>query len=125
MTNLLCMSVLALLWSVHMTTVELSFSSASVDTTTDVGAIWREAIDRYEEITKVKIESLPRASNIDEVLRETQKRDSTFRGYRHDETKLDKFRTLMNESLSPIGKVGNMVASASSAVRKQPCLLIS
>jgi hypothetical protein len=108
-----------------MTTVELPSSSASVDATTDVGAIWREAIDRYEEITKVEIESLPRASNIDEVISETQKRDSTFRGYRHDETKLDKFRTLVKKSLSPIGKVGNMVASAASAVRKQPCLLTS
>jgi hypothetical protein len=86
-----------------------------VDATTDVGAIWKEAIDRYEDITKVKIESMARARNVDEVLRETRDRDTKFRAFRHDETKMDNFRTLVSRSLGPIEKVGSMVASAASA----------
>jgi hypothetical protein len=85
-----------------------------------VGAIWKEAIDRYKEIMKVKIGSLTRASNVDEVLSETRKRETIFQGYRHDETKLDKFRALVSKSLSPIEKVGSMVASAASVVRGNP-----
>jgi hypothetical protein len=109
-----------------MATVELPVDLVSVDATTDVGAIWKEAIDRYEEITKVKIESLTRASNVDEVLSETRKRKTLFQSYRHGETKLDKFRTLVSKSLSPIDKVGSMVASAASAVRNNHvCSLIS
>jgi hypothetical protein len=101
-----------------MATIQLPTEIVRVDATTDVGATWTEAINRYEEITEVKIESLTRASNLDEVLSETQKRETKLRGYCHGETKFDKLRTLLSKSLRPIDEVGSMVASVASAVRK-------
>jgi len=93
---------------------------AKADATIDVGAIWRVAMDRYEELTMVKIESLAGASNVDEILSDIHERGTKFKGYRHDGSKLDKFRTLVSKSLNPIDKVGNMVALAASTVRRQP-----
>jgi ankyrin repeat domain-containing protein 50 len=107
-----------------MATVGLPVHSTSVDATTDVGAIWNEAINRYEDITKVKIESMTPASNVDAVMSEIRKRETTFQGYRHDGTKLDRFRTLVSKSLRPIEQVGSIVASAASAVRRKLCLLV-
>jgi hypothetical protein len=107
-----------------MATVDLPVVLGPVDTTTDVGEIWKEAVNRYEEIAKVKVESLPQVNSIDAVLSETRKRDRIFQSYRHDETKLDKFRTLVSKSLSPIEKASTIVASAASIVRKQHRLLV-
>lgn len=91
---------------------------ATIDATTDIGEIWKEAIDSYQQITKVKIESLTPAGNVDEVLSATRESEIKFKGYRHDGTKLDKFRTLVSKSLGPIEKVGSIVASSASAVRE-------
>jgi fungal STAND N-terminal Goodbye domain len=110
----------ASLWAVQMATVGFPVESASVDSTSDIGAIWKEAIDRYQEIANVKVESLTRAVNVDGVLTETHKKEAMFKGYRHDETKLDRFRALVSRSLSPIEKVGGIVASAASVVGRQP-----
>jgi hypothetical protein len=99
-----------------MATVELSIRSRA-DNTTDVGAIWKAAIVRYEEITTVKIESLARANNVEEILDEIHERETKFKGYRHNGSKLDKFRSLVSKSLGPIEKLGSIVAPATLAVR--------
>lgn len=90
-----------------MATVELSIRSKTA-ATTDVGAIWKAAIDRYEEITMVKIKTLTGANNVDEILDETQDR--------HDGSISDKFRSLVGKSLGPIEKLSSIVASAASTV---------
>lgn len=102
-----------------MATINLPAESKA-DATIEFGAIWKVAIDRYEEITMVKIQSLAGANNVDEILNDIHERKTKFEGYRHDGSKFDKFRTLVSKSLSPIEKVCNMVASAASTVRKQP-----
>lgn len=103
-----------------MATLEPPFSKA--DPTTDIGTIWKEAIDRYEEITMVKIQSLARAKDVDEILNDVREKETKFKSYRHDDSKLDKFRTLVSKSLSPIEKVGDVIASAASTVRRKPVL---
>lgn len=90
------------------------------DPTSDVGTIWRAAIERYKRTAKVKLSSLSRTSNIDQILANIQKREERFNRRRHDGSKLDKFRTLVKNSLDPIEKLGNIVAQATKAVRKQP-----
>jgi len=112
-------NTLSLLSSMKMAILEPPVE-AKADATIDVGAIWRVAMDRYEELTMVKIESLAGASNVDEILSDIHERGTKFKGYRHDGSKLDKFRTLVSKSLNPIDKVGNMVALAASTVRRQP-----
>ena len=101
-----------------MATLEPSVESEA-DATIDVGAIWRVAMDRYEEITMVKIESLAGASNVDEILNDIRERETKFKVYRHDGSKVDEFRTLVSKSLNPIEKLGDMVALAASTVRRQ------
>ena len=90
------------------------------DANIDVGLIWDEAIHRYEATTMVKIESLAGARNVDEILNAIHERERNFKGYRHNGSKLDKFRTLISKCLNPIDKVGNMVASGASTVKRQP-----
>ena len=102
-----------------MATIEFPVE-LKADAAIEFGAIWKVAIDRYEEITMVKIQSLAGANNVDEILNHIHERETEFKGYRHDGSKLDKFRTLVSKSLNPIEKVGDMVASAASTVRKQP-----
>ncbi len=102
-----------------MANVELPVESKA-DAIVDFSTIWKVAIDRYEEITMVKIQSLARANNVDEILNGIHERERKFKSYRHDGSKLDKFRTLVSNSLNPIKKVGDMVASAASTVRKPP-----
>ena len=102
----------------EMATLEPPVESKA-DATIDIGVIWREAVDSYEKTTIVKIESLARATNVDEILNDIRERETKFKGYRHDGSKLDKFRTLISKSLNPIDKVGNMVALAASTVRRQ------
>ena len=102
-----------------MSTVEMPIESEA-DSITDLGTIWKVAMDRYEEITMVKIQSLAGANNVDEILNDIHERETKFKGYRHDGSKLDKFRMLVSKSLNPIEKLSDMVASAASTVRKQP-----
>jgi len=101
-----------------MVTVNLPVRSRTT-VTTDIGAIWKAAIDHYEEITKVKIESLAVANNVDEILEEIHGRETKFKGYRHDGSKLDKFRSLVSKSLGPIEKLSNIAMSAALTVRQQ------
>ncbi|KAF4627731.1 hypothetical protein G7Y89_g10420 [Cudoniella acicularis] len=93
-----------------MATVELPIRA----TPNVVGAIWKAAISRYEEITLQKIESFAGVNSADEILDQIHERERRFKGYRHDGSKLDKFRSHVNKSLGPIEKLSNIVASAAS-----------
>ncbi|TGO07453.1 hypothetical protein BTUL_0275g00150 [Botrytis tulipae] len=96
-----------------MASIELPVRTR-IDATTDVGAIWKAAIVRYEDITKVKIESAAKANNVDEILKNIREREDMFKGYRHDGSKVDKFRSLVSKSLDPIEKLGNVVGQAAT-----------
>src|SRR5436305_14173668 len=99
-----------------MATVESSIRSETA-VTNDVGTLWKAAIDRYEEITMIKMESLAGANNVDEILDEIRGRGTKFKGHRHDGSKSDKFGSLVSKSLGPIQTLSNIVASAALAVR--------
>lgn len=101
--------------SIKMATVELTVGSGTAPAT-DIGTIWKAAIDRYEEITMVKIEALARANNMDEILLEIQGRETKFLSYRHNGSRIEKLRSLMSRTLNPVGKLSNIVASAASTV---------
>ncbi|PYI01169.1 hypothetical protein BO78DRAFT_21564 [Aspergillus sclerotiicarbonarius CBS 121057] len=88
--------------------------AAPVDSPTDVGLIWQEAIRRYEQTTDLKISTLEPVNSVDGVLRQTRKTASRFRLHRHDNGKLDKLRTLIGKSLGTVEAVGNIVGSAAS-----------
>lgn len=104
-----------------MTTMDLHVESI-IEPTTDVGAIWKAAIDRYETVTKVKIGSLSGTNNIDQILANIQKRQAKFERHRHDGSKLDKFRTLVKNSLAPIQILGDIVSQATKTVRNSSLL---
>ena len=87
--------------------------------TTYIGEIWKDAVDQYEKTTTVKLDLLDRASNVDEILTDMREREKRFKDFRHDGSKLDKFRTLLSKSLKPIDVVGDLAASASSTVIRQ------
>lgn len=102
-----------------MTTVKLHVES-TIGPTTDVGAMWKAAVDRYEDTTKFKIQSLAGAISVDEILGQIHERETKFTTHRHDGSKLDKFRTLVRNSLVPIAMLGDIVAKATKTVRNLP-----
>jgi len=59
------------------------------------------------------------ANNVDEILKEVRGKEDKFKGYRHDGSKLDKFRSLVSKSLDPIEKLSNIVAQATVAVSQK------
>jgi hypothetical protein len=96
-----------------MAIVELPAESRT-DADINIGVIWKAALDRYEKIIIVKIESLAEAANVDDILNEIYEGEITFKDYRYDSFKLDKFRTLVSKNLDRIDKVGNIIALTTS-----------
>lgn len=82
----------------------------------DVGSIWQNAVEHYERTTGVKIEQLAKAQNVQQILDDIGGKESRFRLHRHDGSKIDKFRTLVSQSLSPIQSVADIVAHATKSV---------
>ncbi|KAI8724317.1 hypothetical protein NCS52_00000500 [Fusarium sp. LHS14.1] len=86
------------------------------DVTSDVGLIWKSAVDRYEAITGEQIQQLARAKNVAQILEDIDNNEARFKIHRHDGTKLDRFRTLVSQSLSPIQFIGDIVAQATKTL---------
>jgi plasmid stability protein len=105
-----------------MATAKLSIRPKAV--TTNVGAIWKAAMDRHEKATSVNIESLAKVNNVDELLAELHKKETEIRDHRHDGSTSDKFRTLLRKSLKPVEQLCDIVASAASIVGQQICLML-
>ena len=104
------------MWNCYSNVIHC-FGKMPVHTTTDLGAIWQEAVDQYEDATKVTIASLPPISNLNMVLNEIRTRETAFRSHRHNGSRLDKFRSLVSKSSKPIEVIGSMIASSASTVR--------
>ncbi|KAJ5775210.1 uncharacterized protein N7511_000221 [Penicillium nucicola] len=81
---------------------------------TDVGAIWRDAIGRYKDITQVDLGSIETANSVEDVLSEIDIRKEEFERTRHDGSKTDRFRSLVSRSLKSIETVSEIVAQGTS-----------
>ncbi|KAK5309727.1 hypothetical protein LTR70_010039 [Exophiala xenobiotica] len=79
---------------------------------TDVSDLWKAAIEEFEKTTKTKFDSIPRVNNVDDILKEVKARASSFQKVRHDEYELDKFRSLLARSLTPVEQLSKVVSSA-------------
>lgn len=95
------------------------------DVTSDVGLIWESAVDRYQAITGEQIQQLARAKSVAQILEDIDDNEARFKIHRHDGTKLDRFRTLVSQSLSPIQFVGDIVAQATKTASPSPIYLLS
>ncbi|KAL7954774.1 ankyrin repeat-containing domain protein [Trichoderma compactum] len=80
-----------------------------------VADIWKEALDSYERVTGTRIDQLQRTTNIDEILSEIGARQSAFSLQRHNGSRLDRFRTIVSESLAPIEAANEIVSQAVKA----------
>jgi hypothetical protein len=89
---------------------------SAANTMTDVGAIWRTAIDRYKDITEVDLGSIEAADSVEDVLSEIDIREEEFKRTRHDGSKTDRFRSLVSRSLKSIETVSEVVAQGASNV---------
>lgn len=81
-----------------------------------MAAIWKAAIDEYEEITGIQFETLAAVNHIDGILVQVGLNEANFKLHRHNGSKSDKFRTLVQKSLTPIEKLSNIVAQATKTV---------
>ncbi|KAL8790643.1 MAG: hypothetical protein Q9213_000491 [Squamulea squamosa] len=85
----------------------------------DIGSIWRTAIDRYEAVTGIKLDSLATVNSVEEILDAIHEKDTNFKSFRHDGSKVDRFRSLVSKSLRPIEILSNITAEAASSVRRR------
>lgn len=83
----------------------------------DIGALWEAALDRYERVSGVRVQMLGGSNNLDAVLAQVHERSVSFEKYRHNNSKIDKFRSLVKESLEPILTLGEVVVNATKQVR--------
>lgn len=90
---------------------------AEIGPSTDIGAIWSAAVVRYEATTSVKVQSLAGPKSVDEILTDSKDKEKSFTSHRHDGSRLDKFRTLVKNSLAPIEMWGDIVTNATKSVR--------
>lgn len=97
----------------------------AVEDVTDVGAVWRAAVDRYMDITQVDLSLIGPVNNLEDVLGEINKREQLFKRARHDGSKTDKFRSLVSRSLKSIDKVSEVVAQGVSNVSDDPTKLLN
>lgn len=80
------------------------------------GAIWEEALLKYEETAGVNKQSLTKARSVNDVLNEVKTRESRFLDHRHDGGKLDRLRSAVSESLMPIERLGRVTATIAGNV---------
>lgn len=101
-----------------MTSTELHVE-ATLNSTFGIATIWKTAVNDYERITGVQIQPLATVNDISGVISEINKDETRFKHHRHDGSKLDKFRSLVCQSLTPIEVLSNIVAQAIKTVRGQ------
>ena len=84
---------------------------------TDVGQLWNAAVKRFEDALSIQIQDLTPARSISDVLQDIRTKDAAFKARRHDGSKTDKFRTLVNKGPGPIEQCSDILASATSTMR--------
>jgi hypothetical protein len=99
-----------------MASIQLPVRLAANTTAADTARIWKAAVDEYERITGVRIQGLDGANSIEGILSKIENDEDKFRIRRHDGSKLDKFRTLVGQSLGPIEKLGSIINQAAKTV---------
>ena len=83
---------------------------------TDVGVIWHAAIERYEKITQVKAMPSVGSNNVEQILTQIEGMKIKFEKKRHDGSKMDKFRTLVKNTVIPIQQLSDIVVQATKIV---------
>jgi fungal STAND N-terminal Goodbye domain len=82
----------------------------------EIGELWRVAVDRYEQNTGTKIKLFPPATSVDDILDTVKGKEKSFRFHRHNASGFDEFRTLLAKAMQRIDKVSKVVAQPVSQV---------
>ena len=82
------------------------------DGTSDLGLLWKSAVAQYEAIAGVQFQHLAKARSVSQILDDIDDKTAKFKSHRHDGSKLDRFRTLVSQSLAPIQSLASIVAQA-------------
>lgn len=84
----------------------------------DIEALWKQAVDKFQQRTHTRMTDLATVSTLDELLAVVQSKEKQFKHYRHDGTRLDKFRTFLGKSLKPVEQLLNSLSNSVSVVSK-------
>lgn len=90
---------------------------------TDAGLMWKAAVEQYEKIAQVSISSLESADNVEQIVSLIREKKSKFDARRHDGSKLEKLRSLVKKSLTPIQLLNDVASKATKIVSRLPYLL--
>lgn len=83
----------------------------------DIGAVWGEALDKYYASTKTNLKMMPQKSWTIKALKEEQEKEiQQFTRFRHDGKSVDKLRSTISKNSAIIQGVAQNIANAASAV---------
>ena len=87
------------------------------DDPSDIQIRWKQAVIHYEALTGNPICISSDTQSISALWDEVSKMEIEFRNYRHDGSKIARFRSSVAQSLDQILQLGDVVAQATKAVR--------
>lgn len=77
-----------------------------MDQVYDVGALWKDALEQCERVSGTRIEQLAEANDVESFLSKVNDKETIVTLFRHDDSRMDKFRSLVRQSLGPIDLLG-------------------
>lgn len=101
----------------------MSSTGANGTTQSDIGGLWKTAVNEFERTTNTKFNELSPASNVEEILGMVQSQENRFNTFRHDRSRVDRFRSLVTRSLYPIEQMSKIISPAISSVSHPAPLL--
>lgn len=92
-----------------------NFEVEGCGTPSELAQIWEMAVARYNETSGFQLEE-PATRNVDGILAMLHEKDELFKSYRHDGSKVDKFRSLLSSILTPVQMLSDVASKAVTAV---------
>jgi hypothetical protein len=89
---------------------------ANASQASDISEIWKAAVGEYQRVTGTTLTPSAGANNVEGILSEIRDRETAFSRYRHDGSKVDKFRSLVRRGLVPIEHLAGIASQATKSV---------
>lgn len=90
-----------------------SSPNGAYQTNVDISELWLAAVDRYEQNTKTKLNSLPAVTSVDDILNALEGKGNGFKTHRNDSSVLDRSRKVLAKIMRRIDTVSELAAQPS------------
>ncbi len=90
--------------------------SSLQDASSDVASIWQDALLKYSHSTGKDIQSLPRYTNVNDILKDGEIQNGVFSTYRHDGSIVQRLRSSIIRSNGIIQSGAQVLGAATQGV---------